>query len=105
MIVDHRTYTLRPGTLKDYLSIYETKGYPVQTRHLGQPLGWFTSMDIGELNQIVHLWAYADHADRAARRSALAADPLWAPFLAEAMPLVQTMTNKILVKPPFITTR
>ena len=35
---------------------------------LGPPLGWYISMDIGELNQVVHLWGYESLADRASRR-------------------------------------
>ena len=40
MIVDHRTYELLPGRLRDFLAVYEKEGFPVQTRHLGQPLGY-----------------------------------------------------------------
>ncbi|HFA59413.1 MAG TPA: NIPSNAP family protein [Rhodospirillales bacterium] len=102
MIVDHRTYTLRPGTIKDYVVLYERKGFPVQTRHLGMPLGWYVSMDIGPLNQIVHLWAYEDLADRARRREALQADPDWQAFIAEASKMILHMENKILHPAPFM---
>jgi hypothetical protein len=47
MIVDHRTYTLHPGKMKEYVERYEREGKEVQTRHLGQPVGWYTSTDIG----------------------------------------------------------
>lgn len=102
MIVDHRTYTLRAGTLPAYVKLYESQGYPVQTRHLGEPLGWYTSMDIGALNQIVHLWAYEDLADRAKRRAAMQADPEWQAFLQQATPMIMTMENKILSPAPFL---
>ncbi len=102
MIVDHRTYTLRPGTIKDYVELYRKKGLPVQSRHLGQPLGWYVSMDIGPLNQIVHLWAYEDLADRARRRAALQADPAWQAFIAEAAKMIVQMENKILHPAPFM---
>lgn len=102
MIVDHRTYTLHPGKLKGFLELYETKGYPVQVRHLGEPVGWYTSHDIGPLNQIVHLWGYDDLQDRAARRAKLAADPGWQAYLAEAQPMFLSMENKILTSPPFV---
>ena len=100
MIIDHRTYTLRPGTLPDYVEAYRTQGYAVQSRHLGKPLGWYTSMDIGQLNQIVHLWAYEDLADRARRRAAMQADPEWREFLKKATPMIMTMENKILSPGP-----
>lgn len=96
MIVDHRTYTLHPGRMAPFLKLYEEKGWPVQTEHLGRPIGWYVSMDVGELNQIVHLWRYDDLADRERRRAALAADPRWQAYLAEAQPMFQRMENKIL---------
>jgi hypothetical protein len=102
MIIDHRTYTLRPGTLAEYVRLYETIGYKIQSRHLGEPLGWYTSMDIGQLNQIVHLWRYDDLADRARRRAAMQGDAEWHGFLKQATPLIMTMENKILTSPPFI---
>ena len=101
MIVDHRTYTLHPGRIGEFLAIYAEHGYPLQQRYLGDCVGWYTSMDIGPLNQVVHLWRYADLADRASRRAALAADPGWPAYLEQAIPLVQHMENKILSAAPF----
>lgn len=102
MIVDHRTYTLHPGKMKEYVDRYQREGLPVQSRHLGQPLGWYISMDIGELNQVIHLWAYESIEDRAKRRAALAADPEWQAFLPAQMALIQKMENKILSPAPFM---
>jgi len=96
MILDHRTYTLHPGRLADLVKLYESEGWPIQTQHLGTPYGWFVSHDIGALNQIVHIWRYADLGDRERRRAALAADPRWHAYLAKASPMIQTMENKIL---------
>lgn len=101
MIVDHRTYTLHPGNMKKLLELYEREGYPVQTKHLGEPIGWYVSMDIGQLNQIVHMWAYEDLADRARRRAAMQADPAWNAYLEKASPLIAHMENKILHPAPF----
>ncbi len=105
MIVDHRTYTLKPGSLAEYVRLYETEGYAIQTGHLGQPVGWYTSMDIGDLNQIVHLWAYEDLADRAKKRGAMAADPAWQAYGKKIHPLLMSQSNKILSQPGFIRTR
>jgi len=96
MIVDHRTYTCHPGKLNDFLAIYQEKGLPVQLRTLERMVGWYTSMDIGPLNQVVHMWAFDDLADRAARRAKMAADPEWAVYLKAATPLLINMENKIL---------
>lgn len=96
MIIDHRTYTLHPGNLPQLVKLYETEGYPIQSEYLGKPFGWFVSHDIGELNQIVHLWKYTDFTDRETRRAKLAADPRWHAYLAKASPMIAKMENKIL---------
>jgi hypothetical protein len=96
MIIDHRTYAVKPGRLNDYLKIYEAEAYPLQLKYLGRNVGWYVSNDIGPLSQVVHMWAYDSLADREARRNALAADPAWGAFLAKAMPLLDSMENKIL---------
>ena len=30
MIVDHRTYAVKPGKLAEYLELYEAEAYPLQ---------------------------------------------------------------------------
>ena len=42
----------------------------------GELIGYFTTV-IGPLNEITHIWAFADHADRSRRRAELMADPAW----------------------------
>jgi hypothetical protein len=76
MIVDLRTYTLRPGRLRPYLDLYRRIGFPIHRQHVGDPIGYFTS-EIGELNQVVHLWGYDSLADRETKRAALEADSGW----------------------------
>lgn len=100
MIVDHRTYSLHPGRLPDYLALYEREGLPVQSRHLGAPLGWYVT-EVGDVNGIVHLWGYADMEDRARRRAAMQADPDWQAFLRVASPHLASMSNRILRPAPF----
>lgn len=96
MIVDHRTYDVIPGKLPAYVELYKAKAWPLQKKYLQNCLGWHISMDIGTLNQIVHMWGYESLQDRAERRAKLAADPGWQEFLKEAMPMLQRMENKIL---------
>ncbi|MTI08195.1 NIPSNAP family protein [Curvivirga aplysinae] len=101
MIFDHRTYTVHPHRFGEFLKIYEELGFEVQTKHLGNLVGWYTSMDIGELHQVVHIWAYKDLQDRAEKRAKLAADPAWGKYLAAGLPCLQKMENKILSAAPF----
>lgn len=100
MIYEMRTYRLKVGAAAAYLKLVREEGIAVQTSHLGQLVGCF-SMEIGPLNEIVHIWAYEDLNDRAKRRAKLAADPRWQEFLPELQALIETMESKILVPSEF----
>jgi NIPSNAP len=82
MILEIRTYTVQPGKAQQWLDYYEKHGLPVQQKHLGGLVGFFTG-EIGTLNQIVHLWKYESLADREARRAAMAKDPAWQSYLKD----------------------
>jgi len=100
MIVEERIYTLLPGKVPDYLRAYETEGLAIQKAMLGTMVGYF-STEFGPLNQIVHLWAYRDLADREARRRRLGADPGWQAYVAKVRPLVVNQENKLLMPAAF----
>jgi hypothetical protein len=95
MILDHRTYTVKHGLMEDYLLRFERDGLPIQLRHLGNYIGSFKS-DIGPQNQVVHIWAYEDIADRETRRAAMLADPDWQAFLIANRGTFSEQENKIL---------
>lgn len=80
MIVDHRTYTIPHGKMKEYLERYEAVGLPLQRRYLGHHLGSYVS-EIGTLNQVIHLWGFASMADREIRRARMEQDPEWIAFV------------------------
>ena len=80
MLLDHRTYTVKPGTMAKHMAIYEEHGLKPQKRHLGEPLAYLIT-ESGEVNTYVHIWVYQDAADRAARRAAMSADPDWHVYL------------------------
>lgn len=83
MIVEMRTYAVPVGLLDEFLSLYAAAGYTVQAKHLGEPLGYYTT-EVGELGQVVHLWQYEDMADRQKRRTALMCDPEWLAYRSDA---------------------
>ncbi len=80
MLVDHRTYTVKPGTMAKQLALYQEFGMVPQKRHLGEPLAYLVT-ESGELNTFIHIWVYKDAADRAAKRAAMGADPEWHVYL------------------------
>ena len=83
MLFDMRTYRCRPGTLTTHLALYAEYGWPVQSRHLGKP-ALYAITESGVQNSYVHIWVYADAADRATKRAALQADPAWKDYLAKS---------------------
>ncbi len=102
MLIDHRTYTVRPGTMGQQLKLYEEFGMTAQKRHLGEPLAYLVT-ESGEINTFVHIWVYQDAADRAAKRAAMQADPEWQAYVsknAEAGYLIKQV-NKLMTPAPF----
>ena len=95
MIVEIRTYTMKPGTIAEYIKLYEEKGLRVHREALGNMIGYFTT-EIGDINQIVHLWGYSSFEDRAARRNKLAANEEWRGFLKAAQPYFVTQKIQLL---------
>jgi hypothetical protein len=80
VLIDHRTYRIKPGMVAAHLDIYEKNGFAAQTRHLGQPVAYMFA-ESGEINTLVHIWAYDDAADRAAKRARMMSDPEWQNYL------------------------
>src|SRR5258705_3452893 len=61
MIVEMRTYTLKPGTTAKFEANFE-KGLPNRLKL--SPLGAFWHTEVGTLNQVIHLWPYDSTAHR-----------------------------------------
>ncbi len=41
--------------MADWLALYKSDAYAVQTEHLGKLIGFFFT-EIGVVNQVVHIW-------------------------------------------------
>ena len=99
MIVEHRTYTFRPGTVDGWLKKYEAEGLPIQKRHLGRFVGLYVS-EIGRLHRIVLIWAYGSLADREQRRATMSADPAWQAFIRSVWALDTIQEQDVMVMNP-----
>lgn len=99
MIVEHRTYTFRPGTVEGWLRKYETEGLPVQKRHLNRFLGLYVS-EIGALHTTVLMWGYDSLADREARRNAMYQDPDWQSFITGIWELDAIQSQNVMIMNP-----
>ena len=86
MLLDVRTYTCRPGTIKKHLELYEKMGKAPQFRNLGEPLAYLTT-ESGNPNQYIHIWVYENAGDREAKRAAMQKDPDWIAYLQESAKL------------------
>ncbi len=96
MIYELRTYQLVPGGVPEDLELARTKILPWIGEHGIKPLGFWRT-EIGQLNEVVHLWAYDDLNDRQAKWTAWAKDPRRAEVMARLRTLVISQSNKILV--------
>jgi hypothetical protein len=99
MILEHRTYTFRPGTVDGWMKKYEAEGLPVQKRHLNRFVGLYVS-EIGPLHTTVLMWAYESLADREARRTAMYADPDWQKFIDEIWALNAIERQDVMIMNP-----
>jgi hypothetical protein len=102
VIVDLRIYTIKPSGIPTWLAYYKDHGWPLQQEHLQNCLGWF-SVKEGRQDQLIHLWAYQDQADRERRRDALYADPRWQAYVRGVweMDLMVSLENRFLTPTDF----
>ena len=80
MLIDHRTYKCRPGTLRKQMAVYEQYGLAVQKKHCGEPLAWLVA-ESGDVNSYIHIWVYENAEDRNRKRAAMYADPEWKVYI------------------------
>ncbi|WP_417583128.1 NIPSNAP family protein [Pelagibacterium sp.] len=100
MIIEERTYRIKPGQLDAYLALYDDGPRTLQQSILGHLVGYFTT-ESGDLNNLVHLWAYDSLEDRSRRRAQLAAAPEWQTYIQSCTPLILKMSNRFLSPLPF----
>ena len=80
LLFDHRTYTVKPGTLARQLELYDQHGRAAQEPPSGQAGVLRRDRDRRAQHRRA-IWAYDDAGDRERRRAAMQADPEWQAFL------------------------
>ncbi len=100
MIIEHRTYNIKPGAVPKLMDLYEKEGMDVHRSILGNQIGYFYT-EIGPLNQIVHLYGYKSMDDRAERRARLANDDIWKNFISKGINYIEHQESKILLPAKF----
>jgi hypothetical protein len=96
MIHELRTYGVLPGKVADYLEVFGTVGRPVRGDRFGKLVGYFAT-ELGPLNQILHMWEFADLAARTEARAGLAKDERWVKeYIPRSQALLSWQENMIL---------
>lgn len=104
MVIDYRAYTMHSGGVGPFMELFEKEGLEPQVRILGNFMGIYRT-EIGPINQIIMMFAYADAADRQRRRDQLYKDPAFQAYLAKVRPYLRDQEVRLLTpskcNPPF----
>ncbi len=102
MLLDVRTYKVKPGYMKEHMALYEKYGKPAQFRCLGEPLVYMTT-ETGDPNEYVHIWVYENAGDREKKRTAMWQDPEWLEYTMKSRELgaLVEQSNKLMVPTSF----
>lgn len=100
MIVEMRTYKIRPGELQNFIKIYDEEIREIHTKILGNQIGFFYT-EIGDINEVVHLYGYESYEDRQARRITLSKQPEFISYLNKVKNIIIDMQNKLMIPTDF----
>jgi hypothetical protein len=95
MIIEMRTYTLKPGTLAEVEKRFEA-ALPNRLKHSKLAAFWHT--EVGPLNQIIHVWPYDSFEHRNAVRAAAMKEEGWPPPNSE---FTTNMQSEVFQPAPF----
>lgn len=95
MIYEIRTYTLRPGATAEVEKRWG-EAYPIRRKY--SEVAAFLHSEVGPLNEIVHIWPYADLAERARVRAEASKEAGWPPDIGE---FIVNQKVEVLVPFPF----
>src|SRR5580704_162625 len=95
MIIEMRTYTLRPGSIAEAEKRFG-EALPAREKH--SKLAAFWHSEVGPLNQIIHVWGYDSFEHRSAVRAAASKEAGWPPNIRE---FVQTQHSEVFLPAPF----
>ena len=95
MIVEMRSYQLKPRSVPEAEKRFG-EALPARTKF--SPLAGFWHTEVGALNQIIHMWPYADLNERQRIRAEAVKAGVWPPPIGE---FIDSMESKILIPAPF----
>jgi hypothetical protein len=92
-----RWYRTQPGQAQTWLRHFEAI-LPLREKYMKRVGLW--QSEIGPLNEVLHIWAFPDLAQRSAARAQLGREPEWQRFLEVSTPLLAEMHNALLLPSP-----
>ena len=99
MIYDFRVYTLKPGATADYMAAVKEVALPLRQKYGIKLAGWYYS-DVGDLNQVVHIWGYRDHMKEA--KAQVNSDPDWTgKYTPRVRGLIESQKTYLMLSPDF----
>jgi NIPSNAP len=100
-VYDFRMYTLKPGTTPDYMAAVRELALPIRQKYGVRLAGWYYS-DVGELNQVVHIWWFQDYAHMEDAKAKVAADADWTQkYLPRVRGLIVAQKTYLMLSPDF----
>lgn len=101
MIYDFRMYTLKPGATPDYMAAVKEIALPIRQKYGVKLAGWYYS-EIGELNQVVHIWAFRDYAHMEEAKAKVRQDSDWTEkYIPRVRPLIVAQKTYLMLSPDF----
>lgn len=99
MVIEMRTYLLKPGTVPQFEQRF-AEALPHRVKF--SPLGAFWHCEIGTLNQVIHVWPYKDFQERDRIGEEARKTGYWPPNVRE---FIVTQESRVLLparfSPPF----
>ena len=95
MIIEMRTYSIKPGELHNFINIYDKEIRQIHKKILGNQIGFFYT-EIGNVNEVVHLYGYDSYEDRQLRREVLSKNPEFKVYIGKVQDLIVDMKNQLM---------
>ena len=96
-IYEFRNYRTKPGAAPQWLQLF-TKALEVREKYSKIVGLWAT--EAPQVNEVCHIWAYADLNRRAAARGEAMKDPAWQEFLKASAGLLDEMHSTVMLPAP-----
>jgi len=94
VLVEQITYVLHPGKAPALIAAYEAEGASIIKANLGRMMA-FLQAEVGGMDEVSHLWVFADALDREHRHVKLLADPAWQRFAQTYGHLLVSRRNQL----------